>query len=512
MNIIYYRGCPLQVLRSNPWVREVVLDESNQSYKWTKWTISAVVTYNPEAITYAPSAGGGGNGPGVNQRGPGGGPDTGAGAPTPGGVFRRSVGDAGGPSRMPADTDVAIRRFFEFPRGNLVVFSTDMLTGQPTSVVLRSPAINPNGSTQACDANNGPFCKVNSIQEVAGERLWQIHLVFETYIREDSLASGQVAPILVSNQWSVSTGTNWQHLTTRIIEGIVHFRADRLINTLNPAEAFRSTFAAFTVPSGFQRTEVLCRTLASGNQVAYRVVDTDQPFQKIGIANKNSVRLEYSESSWVWVGSAGRALGASISNLMSTITPGNILTPFAIGGAVANFVRGQSAAIMNELPKRYKTCTVRAWGNRDMRRPGLTNLALSLSTSLMGTRAWIDTTTSETIISYHSAQMMAQVQTTSKWSFSEAGGITSLPNLINLGNLFANPDAGTGDFTLAGFIGAGESTPLLQIVPNANPQTPFPYDSGTRGTWSSVSDPQILARLTTQVLESLGDQNPGAPP
>ncbi|MDT7817746.1 MAG: hypothetical protein QOJ42_7662 [Acidobacteriaceae bacterium] len=413
---------------------------------------------------------------------------------------------------MPADTDVAIRRFLEFPRGNLVIFSTDMLTGQPTSVVLRSPAVNPNGSTQACDANNGPFCKVNSIQEIAGERLWQIHLVFETYIREDSLASGEEEPILVSNQWSVATDTNWQHLTTRIIEGMVHFRADRLINTLNPAEAFRSTFASFTVPLGFQRTQVQSRTLASGNQVAYRIVDSEEPMLRPESATRRVVRLEYTESSWQWAGSIGRGAAQALSQGFEA--PPILSGPSAIGGWFRGRVMGLANSGVNQLPKRHKTVIVRAWGNREMPRSGLINLGMALAVSRMGTQAFILPSTSESIISYHSAQMMAQIQSTIRWSFSDTGGIGNLQNVFTLGTaLFSNPSGGVGDARFENFIRQPEDSPQLFIGPQFNrAQTPFPHDSGTRGTWYDGSDPQILARLTKQTLESIGAQDPGVPP
>lgn len=508
MNLISYRGMPLQVLRSNPWVREVVLDESQQSYRWTKWTISAIVTYNPAAVTYAPSAGGGAGGAGRNPRGLGGMPDTGAGAPTPGGVFNPP-----GPQRMPADTDVAIRRFLEFPRGALVVLSTDMLTGLPNSVVLRSPAQNPNGSFQACDANNGPFCKVNSIQEIAGERLWQIHVVFETYIREDSLASGASPPTLVSNQWSVATDTNWQHLTTRVIEGMVHFRADRLINTLNPAEAFRSTFAAFTVPNGFQRKQVLCRTLASGNQIAYRIVDSEEPFQKAGQPATASVRLEYTESSWMWRGSFARGAAQAIQN-RPTAGIGTFLNPVALGAFARDLVLNPINSAINQLPKCYKTVIARAWGNREMSRAGLINLVMALANSRMGTVSLWLPATSETIITYHSAQMMAQIQSTYNWSFSETGGIGNVQNLFTIGtSLFSAPAGGVGNATFDAYARQPEDSPQLFVEPNFNrPQAPMPHDSATRGTWYQNTDPQFFARLTTQVLESIGAQDPGAPP
>lgn len=510
MNIIQYRGCPLQVLRSNPWVREVILDESGTSYKWTKWTISAIVTYNPDAISYAPSPGTAG--PGRNPRGAGGAPDSGINAPRVGGVASVALGAGSGPERMPADTDVAIRRFLEFPRGPLVVFSTDMLTGRPTSVMLRSPVQNPDGSLQPCDANNGPFCKVNSIQEVAGERLWQIHLTFETYIYEDSLRTGQSPPTIVSNRWSITVDTNWQHLTTRIIEGIVHFRADLMLTEpdSNPAETFRGEFANFTVPAGFQRTQVLCKTLPQGNQIAYRIVDTDQPYQKNSTAALQSVRLEYKESSWMWQGSFGRAVGQT-ANWAATNPVTAIAMPQVLAAQGLQFGLAQ-------LPKRYKTVIARAWGNRNMPRATLVGIAMSVANARMGTAGFIDTSTNECIVTYSSAQMMAQVQSTSRWSFSESAGMLLL-DLVNLSEFFGDfPSVGIGDLTLMGFAGqdgAVRGGLLRQQANTAN--TPFPNDSGTRGTWSDsgpgfINDSQMFSRLLTQTLEGIGTQSPGAPP
>lgn len=520
MNLIFYRTMPLQVLRSNPWIREVVLDDSGTSYRHTKYTISAVVTYNPSSISYTPV--GGAVGPGRNARGLGGGPDTGVVPPVPGGQFVPNTPfvqtvKLPSPARMPADTDVAIRRFLEFPRGQLFVYSTDLLSGQPTNLLLCSPVQTDQVSFAPCDANNGPFCKVNSIQEVAGERMWQIHLVFETCVYEDSLADRQLPPILQSNRWSVNIDTNWQHLTTRVIEGIVHFRADRLILAINPAEFYRNVFATFTVPNGFQRKQVLCKTLPEGNKIAYRIVDAESPYQTNLTASLQSVRLEYTERSWMWQGSFGRALGQSLGWAADNpITAMSAFTnPMSAGVVAAKALQFG----LQQLPKRYKTVIARAWGNRNMTRRSLVSIAQSVASARMGTAGLIDTSTAETIITYSSAQMMAEVQTTSKWSFSESAGMLAL-NLVNLQGFFGSDFApqGVGDLTLQAFAGQDGDVQggfLRQQASGTN--TPFPNDSNTRGTWAlqgpgGLNDPQMFARLATQTLENIGTQNPGAPP
>lgn len=517
MDTVSYRGLEMRVVQSLPHARTVELDESRNSYKWTRWDLSFIVTLEPLALSANLVS------PPYNNLNV---------APLTANAANYQNKTSVKPT-MPGVTDTLIRRFLEYPRGQLIVTASGPplaadgtpqpiknFTTNASVVVLRSPA-----AGMECDANSGPFCKVNSIQEVAGERMWLLHLTFTTYIYEDSLDSiTGTPPILISNRWAVTTDTNESHLTDRIVEGIVHFRNDQLLaaetgNGESITDFYRSVFASFTVPSGFQRKKVQCTTLAQGNMVRYRIVDREQPLQQVNIGNADkvpSIRLEYTERSWMWRGSAARAVGQGLDAPARVPAWAEPFLPLFGAGGVAAFnllIRGANVlhSGAKQLPKRYKTVIVRAWGNRLFDRAAIVGRAVQLLVGRMGTASLLLPHTAEMSISYHSAQMMAQAEQTFEWSFSDAPtvSITTALNLTNL--LFNNPDRrGVGDLLFDGYAGQNaDVTGMLQRSPNFT-QPPFPSQSGTHGTWPRFS-PAYLADLATQTLESIG-ASPDAPP
>ncbi len=101
----------LTVIQSMLWEREPMFDASGTTYQDTRWRGSVIASYNPGATSYAGS-------PPAAQAG-----------------------------QFPPQTDVAIRRYLEEPRGYLSVFSLG-------NKVIESPI---QGFT--CDTRNGPFVK-----------------------------------------------------------------------------------------------------------------------------------------------------------------------------------------------------------------------------------------------------------------------------------------------------------------------------------------------------------------
>ncbi len=151
-----------------------------------------------------------------------------------------------------------------------------------------------------CDVRNGPFCKVNSIMEVPGERLWKIHLTFETYVNENT----SVTPFILNNRWSVHQDINWQHMSTRVYQGICTVNA-ALLNDPNFTAAqpgyrprildsIRQSFAGFSVPNGFQRTFVKVEMTPDGHNAVYVVRDEQRHYNQPN--NINVPRIEVQDA------------------------------------------------------------------------------------------------------------------------------------------------------------------------------------------------------------------------
>src|SRR6185369_11372922 len=123
MDLVSYRGIPMRIVQSLPHLRMPELDESRATYKWTRCDFSFIVTLEPAALSAIPA-----------QL-----PDTGATIPNTANAADFQAGRAAIPPTMPGQTDAAIRRFLEYPRGTLIIRSIGIDQGgnQQTTIVLQ---------------------------------------------------------------------------------------------------------------------------------------------------------------------------------------------------------------------------------------------------------------------------------------------------------------------------------------------------------------------------------------
>ncbi len=372
MDFLSYRGLPLQILQSTVHERAPQHDKSHSTFECTRWLVSFLVTYNPGAISY---------------------PAVGGGLPIP------------GSGQMPVITDKTIRAFLEKPRGQLIVRSATAPNTPYANLV--NPAVNPASvvivspeGNRVCDVRNGPFCKVNSVQEVPGERLWKIHLTFETYINTPAAITGlPTIPFILNNRWSVTQDINWQHMSTRIYQGICTVNAALLNDpNFNPniagcrnrvLDSIRQSFAGFSVPLGFQRTFVKVEMTPDGNNAVYVVRDDQRHYNQ---PNQPDVpRIEVQDSNFCRHGSWGRGALQALN-----------LSPYwwdyNFGANVQRLTAGISQAFATNLPRFNRNVIVRVWGNIKTQRPTLVSIALAIGAARMGQASVLSTTTSELVI------------------------------------------------------------------------------------------------------------------
>jgi len=481
MEAIYYRDIKLDIIQSIAWEREPLHDQAGMStYECTRVRGSVIVTYNPGAISYKFS--------------------TSTTVPSP------SAG------RMPAETDEEIRRFLEQPRGKLYVVSAER-------VWLESPV-----PGRTCDVRNGPFVRVESIVKIPGERMWQIHLEIETFINEFPASSGSsTPPLIVSNRWYASDDTNWQHLRTRTYVGTCTVRGD-VLQTLDGTEKFidslRGSFASFSVPVGFQREKVQVTVTPDGNTAHYTVVDTEQLFNKNN-SQLTPVRIDISDTSWTWKGSAGRMMSnmggtMAISGQMTAAAAS--LDPRTVASTTVGLINQIARGLADNLPKAYRQIVVQCWGNQRTPRTNLVKYALGCLSTRMGNIPLLHTGSSEFIIN----------QTTDNY----VKGTYTVEWGLDLADAFLGPltpiGVGAAAFRTVFANGNTNAQQQFNISVNANPNTrndgvsfsqglpllgnvPFPNSSGTRGTAASLPSTPSLQTLLTQTLEGFNEAPASVP-
>ena len=478
MDSLSYRGLTFTILQTLGWEREDLLDPSGTTYECTRYRGSMILAYNPGAASFQSN--------GLN---------------TP-------TASAG---KMPVDTDNAIRLFMSQPRGLLRIFSAGTLW-------LESPRLR-NGVRDQCDVRNGPFVKVHSVVQIPGERLWRIHFDVETYVNERPVeATTKLPHLMLSNRWYASDTTNWQHLRTRVMQGICTVRGDTLRRQAIPEiDLIRPLFASFTVPTGFQRESVQVSVTPDGNSAHYTVVDVEQLFNKS--SNSPAIRIQISDNGWYWTGTAMRMLGqvggfagiaargvAAGSYFASAAASGG-LNPS--GAALVNLVLETSnllgAAATNNLPKAYKNVVVRVWGNQRTPRSNLVHYAMSAAIQRIGTPNVFLTSSHEVQISQDSENFV-QVSYTLNWGLDVPAAAIGGPGAAAFAaGIFAQPDPAWRLFSQQVL----ESSTTQVLTPQGmfthgqgvfrNPA--FPSSLGTRGTASLPPSAPVLQLLVSQTLE-----------
>jgi hypothetical protein len=443
--VITYRGLPMNVLRSKGYKCDVETDRTDTTRLWTHWTINADVYLNPGAIAFT--------------------------------AGRPPVSAAGAtPPVMPATTHVAIRQYLEEPRG--------LLTVQSLGVTLLT---SPPSASYASDANNGPKITVHTISDIPGERLYQLSITIETWIREDP------TPLLIlSNRWNETHDVNEQSLMTRIIDGEAILNAGELLKQTTPADALRNQLLPFTVRPNFQRIGLHVTLDGSGNKMYYRLIDVERVMNIV--AGRPAVRVEVEDSHWMWMGSLGRAIGQTASGLAVSLPTSiaslwNPLTwpSFILGPGAAATQNG-----LNNLPKFFIRTHVRAWGTRKTDRPTLLSYALAIAIQrIYGPNGvqnnLLDTATAELIVSQNT-QMYVDVQFTKSFSAADNFGVF-----------------GQGADTITTwFANMRKSMEVPNQLTNTDgPNPALAGDLGTRGT--------ALQQIVTQAFEGF-QSAPAAPP
>lgn len=299
---ILYGAVTINVQQTHDMILEDVYDDTGLDYLWTKWTIDATGVINLGA----------GQGGAMSYGTVVGNPNP---VPTPG--LRGFL------------THANVRDALSQPRQPLIVLDTqgNILLQSPGFAPIPAAAIAPGAGAAGqvvgnvfldCDCDGGPkplrpveILSIHgdghslivrfSISTTVNESVFWVTQGGQSVPAQEQPSPGltQVPPLpvgnvkpkppfVLSNRWSAREELDEAAFSTRVYEGRVVFRADLLrafftqpVGAPNPRIAvpddFRSWFARFFVPFGFQRQQVIVEQEPSGFAVRYRVTDTQMP-------------------------------------------------------------------------------------------------------------------------------------------------------------------------------------------------------------------------------------------
>lgn len=266
--ILVYNGIQLELAQINRIERTAIYDETETDYLHTEWLIDVVAIYNNDGGTSA---------------------------------TRRGVFVPINQKPSATITDIALRFLLMQPRKELLLMfasnPNELLEGVgPYETMLQCPS-----PGYACDVGLGPKPLRCVITEAMGEGTFAVQYVVKCYTNECGGVSGtgddaRFSPIVLSNRFTMHHHVDDMQYTTRVIEGIAHFRADALnkiqggLFTPAFADEFRKMFS-FSVPKNFQRQDVDVTQSPDGTSVHYRIVDQEKS-QNIDVFGSGAVKVE----------------------------------------------------------------------------------------------------------------------------------------------------------------------------------------------------------------------------
>lgn len=286
---IFYSGIELEVNQLQAFDRVPVYTDDQTDYLYTKFTIRALglvssaqiqgilstagvtstagMSYNTkEAIKSGPEIAElrtGSFAPGVTPVVP---------LPTP----SKSSYSQGFPEEIvktslstPIITDRSIRHWLSTPRRKLLITNH-----HPTAVEVMLESPKPG---RICDAKNGPFVDVFSIQMATGDpRMFLVGLQITTFVNECE-DNKQNYGAFISNRYSQVHDINEDGYLVITTTGRAYFRTDLVYGQMNP-DGLRQ-FLFLPIPNGFHRSNIKVAGNSDASGLTYSFTDTQQHSQ-----------------------------------------------------------------------------------------------------------------------------------------------------------------------------------------------------------------------------------------
>lgn len=475
MAVLTYGGIVLQVLKTHHIGSEDVYDETGLDYLWTKYTFDVTGLVNLANTSYTTQ------------------PNNPAPVATPG--------------QPPFLTVANIRDTLSLPRQQLTY------TDEVGNEMVRSPAdapvpaaqFQPGGGIQNnivqppvpldCDCDGGPKpLRPAEVLAVHGAgKSVIVRFTVSTTVNDSIFWTGQGGltvlgraapkpPVILSNRWSLTESLDEAAFSTRIYSGRAVFRADLLRDlTITPDDGagkrlavpddFRSYWASFNIPPGFQRQQVFVEQEPSGFAVRYRVVDVQLP---VTLTDRRAYKLEVLQTT----GMETVGTEQQLEKFVATMAEGAIsdaaslnFDPFHDAGvALAASLRFAKASLdlnLSNIPRSTDAYVITATGQPGSRRLDLAGLCYKVLANFIGF--------ADNFWSSQSARLTLDIM--GKWAqlvvTVERGPFRSA---VVTGNAH-----GGAAIDVRGRIPADDGmNGITSTTPGTQP--PFPSDSGVRGT------------------------------
>lgn len=205
-------------------------------------------------------------------------PGTGIDGQAPGSFGTNLVEVVSVPNRATLTIEV-IRQRLMSPRGKLFVLTVDSEAFNAVPSFLTPYLLESPEPGMVCDAKNGPFPKVLSIDRVHGnDETFIITFAVETYKTEAFKNGVSTAGVLLSNRFTQTAATDDRSFTTLFTEGKAIFRTDLLYAQNRSPDELRSILM-LKIPQGFQRENIQVTGLPDVTGVAYQFADRQLPVQ-----------------------------------------------------------------------------------------------------------------------------------------------------------------------------------------------------------------------------------------
>lgn len=169
----------------------------------------------------------------------------------------------------PIITDRSIRHWLSTPRRKLLITNHNSAA---VEVLLESPK-----PGSICDAKNGPFTDVFSIQMATGDpRMFLVGLQITTFVNECE-DNDQNFGAFISNRFSQIHDINEDGYLVITTTGKAYFRTDLVYGRMNPDNLRQFLF--LPIPNGFHRSNIKVAGNPDASGFTYSFVDSQQHAQ-----------------------------------------------------------------------------------------------------------------------------------------------------------------------------------------------------------------------------------------
>ena len=520
--ILTYGGVSIQILKTHLIHAENVYDPTGLDYLWTKYTIDISGIINPQATSYVTI------------------PDN----PNPVAL----------PGNAAALTIANIRDTLSLPRqvltladeaGNLLIQSP---ASAPVQALPAPPAFKPGGGIVNnivqppipldcdCDGQGPKPLKPPEVFFVQGiGKTIGVRFAISTTINDSIFWVGQggihtpktplgggqfqpLPPVILSNRWSIEETLDEGAFSTRTYKGHAIFRADLLRDILAPfvpvdappipntnrlaiPDDFRSYWAGFYCPKGFQRRQIWVQEDPSGFAVDYQVTDLQLPVSiltserrayKIEAVRRTFVSRPRTDEDIRYWGQEGPSIAGNFAAAAGAVfSASTYLNP---GEAISRQFALGISLMASTLPRVNDEIVITAYGQPGSNRTDLAKLCY---------KVLVNAGELSEVAGFGAHGVIADLQQDLMGKWVRLTVVRRLGPVNSLFQVGGNPNHMVANLLPVvqaddGIPGVTSSTPGIQPV--------FPGDSNTRGTALEALVAQALMYPYNEAPAPPGDQ------